>query len=219
MNQTYLEEVEVIRITNGEFIEIKKEDIQGNFDLKVDISTQAIDEAKSQDLGFMLQTQGPNMDPGLEQVILAEIADLKRMPHLAMQIRNYKPEPDPLAIKKQELEIAKLEADIALDQARAKEALARAENVALDTELDATGTSHERNIETSAAQARGNRDLEVTKGLLSGESGSGNIEAAVGFNSLTDAMNGRKTDLPTAPSIPEEPMAPLQSAQPIGIQQ
>lgn len=213
MNQVFLEEKEIVRVTDEEFVEIKRDDLAGNFDLIVDISTQSVDEAKAQDLGFMLQTQGPNMDPGLEQVILAEIADLKRMPHLAERIRSYEPKPNPLDEKLKELQIAKLEADIELDRARAAEALARAENTALDTEMDATGTSHERAIEAAGAQARGNRNLEVTKRLLEGTSAAGNISAAVGFNKLTEAEDSRATDLPTPPQIPPQPLAPLQSVQ------
>lgn len=213
MNQVFLEEKEVVRVTDEEFVEVKRSDLAGNYDLIVDISTQSVDEAKAQDLGFMLQTQGPNMDPGLEQVILAEIADLKRMPHLAERIRSYEPKPNPLDEKLKELQIAKLEADIELDRARAAEAMARAENTALDTELDATGTSHERAIEAAGAQARGNRNLEVTKRLLEGTSAAGNISAAVGFNKLTEAEDSRATDLPTPPQIPPQPLAPLQNVQ------
>ena len=199
MNQKYLKDKEVIRITNEEFIEINKEDLSGNFDLVVDISTQNVDEMKAKDLGFMLQTQGPNMDPGLEQIILAEIADLKRMPHLAERIRSYQPQPDPLEEKQKELTIAKLDADIELDKARALEAQARAENVALETDMNLKGITHNRNLENSGAQARGNRDLEVTKKLLEGNTAAGNIEAAVGYNKITEANNEQDTDLPLAP--------------------
>lgn len=220
MNAHFLEEEEVVRVTNKGFVPIKRNELPGDFDLIVDISTAQLDEQKSKDLGFMLQTQGPNMDPGLEQIILGQIADLKRMPELAEQIRSYKPEPDPLQIKLQELEIVKLEAEIELTRAKALEAEAKAENVALDTELDASGTKHNRGVEMQGAQARGNRDLEVTKALLKGEAASGNIEAGVGFNKLTERSDRTEAQAPTQPVnpvIPQEPqLAPLQSvAQPI----
>jgi hypothetical protein len=219
MNHVYLEEKEIVRVTNKEFVEIKRKDLVGNYDLKIDISTQAMDEAKAQDLGFMLQTQGPNMDPGMQSLIFAEIADLKRMPDFAERIRNYKPEPDPLEVKRRELELRELEADIMLKEAKAIEARARAENISVDTELDATGTSHERAIETAGAQARGNRNLEITKNLLEGTSPVGNIEAAVGYNELTNAKDSRATDLPTAPNLPEEQLNTLQTNNNIGIPQ
>ncbi len=39
------------------------------------------------------------------------------------------------------------------------------------------------------AQVSGNRDLEVTRALLKGEGPSGNIEAGVGFNKITDDVD------------------------------
>jgi hypothetical protein len=77
--------------------------------------------------------------------------------------------------------------------------------------------THEREVEKMGAQARGNRDLEVTKALLSGESPSGNIQAGVGFNSLVEAKDERETTPKLGsgfsdPSMVPEfdaPMAPL----------
>ena len=217
MNAYFLEEKEVIRVTNREFVEIKRRDLAGAFDLLVDISTAQVDEQKSQDLGMMLQTIGPDMDPGLSKIILGQIADLKRMPDLAEQIRAYEPQPDPLQQRLAELQIEELEAKIALDNARAQEALAQAENKALDTELEATGSKHQRDVEKMGAQARGNRDLEVTKGLLKGETPAGMIEAAVGYNKMVeDSDHIQASPAPVGrPPAPQQtlPMAPLQSAQ------
>lgn len=223
MNAYFLEEREVIRVTNKEFVEIRKEDLAGNFDLIVDISTAQLDEQKSQDLGMMLQTIGPDMDPGLSKIILGEIADLKRMPHLAEKIRAYEPQPDPLQVRLRELEIEEKEAKIALDKARALEAQANAERKSLDTELEATGSKHQRDVEKMGAQARGNRDLEVTKGLLKGETPAGMIEAAVGYNKMvedSDRIQGQPNPVGRPPQPqPTLPMAPLQSAQGLQPQQ
>jgi hypothetical protein len=218
MNAFFLEEKEVIRVTNREFIEIKRKDLSGAFDLIVDISTAQVDEQKSQDLGMMLQTIGPDMDPGLSKIILGQIADLKRMPELAEQIRSYEPQPDPLQQRLAELQIEELEAKIELDKARAAEAMAQAENKALDTELEVTGSKHQRDVEKMGAQARGNRDLEVTKGLLKGETPAGQIEAAVGYNKMVEDSDRQqaKPEVPLGrPPAPEQtlPMDPPQSLQ------
>jgi len=218
MNAFFLEEKEVIRVTNREFVEIKRKDLSGAFDLIVDISTAQVDEQKSQDLGMMLQTIGPDMDPGLSKIILGQIADLKRMPELAEQIRSYEPQPDPLQQRLAELQIEELEAKIELDKARAAEAMAQAENKALDTKLEVTGSKHQRDVEKMGAQARGNRDLEVTKGLLKGETPAGQIEAAVGYNKMVEDSDRQqaKPEVPLGrPPAPEQtlPMAPLQSLQ------
>jgi hypothetical protein len=233
MNAQFLEEQEVIRVTNSEFIEIKRKDLAGDFDLIVDISTAQVDQSKAEDLSFMLQTVGPDMEPGLRQMILADIADLKRMPDLANRLRTYEPKPDPYMEEMKKLEMEKLKSEIAYNYSRASKSEADAEHVALDTELEATGTKHQRTVEQQGAQARGNRDLEVTKGLLGGETPAGNIEAAVGFNKLTeeaDRQQASSNSRPFQPLVPPQgnpaPLAPLGTvnqqpnpAQPLALPQ
>lgn len=203
MNAKFLSEEEVVRVTNEEFVKIKREDLAGNFDIIVDISTASVDEAKANDLGFMLQTVGPNIDPNMTSIILAEIADLKRMPSLAEQIRTYQPQPDPLAEKLKELEIRKLEVQLTLDEAKIEELTAKAANIRVDTELDASGTRHDRATENQGAQASGNRDLEVTKSLLEGNTPAGNIEAAVGFNELVKPQKKQEPGQIPQPQQPD----------------
>lgn len=199
MNSEFLSDKEVVRVTNKQFITINREDIKGNFDLIVDISTAEVDNAKAQDMGFMLQTLGPNMDPKISMMILSEIAELKRMPALAEQLRNYQPQPDPLAIEEKQLEIEKLkmeiqklQSDIAYNNARVQETLAKADAENIDTQLTVDGTKHQRELEKQKAQARGNQNLEVAKALLKplkeGESAP-NVAEAIGFNTLTDLNN------------------------------
>lgn len=199
MNTEFLSEKEVIRVTNKEFVTVYREDLVGNFDLEVDISTAEVDNAKSQDLGFMLQTIGPNLDQKISLTLLSEIALLKRMPALAEKLRTWEPAPDPLAQKKAELEIAKLEAELGeiksradLNAAKAQEAMASKDLKDLDFVEQETGTKHARDIDRQTAQSEGNQNLQITKALLApskqGE-GKPNVEAAVGFNQLSDSLN------------------------------
>ena len=133
MNAVFLSDEEVVRVTNRQFITIKREDLKGDFDLEVDISTTEIDESKAQDLGFMLQTIGPNLDPQIMLYILGEIADLKRMPALAERLRTYKPQPDPMAeqmkqlqLEEQQLKNEKLKSEVAENYAQAQKYQAEA---------------------------------------------------------------------------------------------
>ena len=70
------------------------------------------------------------------------------------------------------------------------------------------------------AQAKGNRARDVTLGLLKGDTPPQNIEAAVGYNTLIerkDEMKSKdvpKVPQPYVPPMGQEPLAPLQSAQP-----
>lgn len=198
MNAEFLSEEEVIRVTNRNFIAIRREDIKGNFDLKVDISTSEIDNIKAQDLGFMLQTLGPNMDPSITMMILAEIADLKRMPMLAERLRTWKPQPDPIAeqmkqleLQKLQMEVEKLRSEVIHNQARAEKAYAEAEAEGVDTQQNIDGTKHLRELQKQQAQARGNQQLEVTKALLKPhkmDEVDPDIEAAIGYNSISDQL-------------------------------
>lgn len=213
MNQEFLTEEEVVRVTNTQFVTVRREDLAGEFDLEVDISTPEVDEAKAQDLNFMLQTNGNNMDHGMRTILLSEIAILKRMPKLAKQIRDYQPQPDPMQVKIQELEIQKLELEnqklqmemmeiqsrvpeiqskAQLNMAKAREIRSTADLKDLDFVETETGTKHAREMQKTSAQARANQDLAVTKALLlpkkEGEK-EGNITAAVGYNRLSDMNN------------------------------
>lgn len=198
MNSEFLTEEEVVRVTNEEFETVLREDLAGNFDLEVDIATAEVDNAKAQDLGFMLQTLGPNMDPSITMEILAQIAELKRMPELAHKLRNYKPQPDPIQeqIKQAELqkalmEVEKLRSEVELNKAKTQEAMANADKKNLDFVEQETGTAHAREMEQQKAQSRGNQNLEITKALTKptkeGESRP-DIEAALGFSKLSDSI-------------------------------
>ena len=198
MNAEFLSEEEVVRVTNKQYVTIKREDLKGNFDLKVDISTAEVDNAKAQDLGFMLQTLGPNMDSSITMMILSEIAELKRMPVLAEKLRTYQPQPDPLAVQEKQLEIEKLKAEIAKlqsetmkNQAMAGKAQTEAQGQAIDNVLTESGVKHTQEMEKQQAQSRGNQNLEIIKGLLKpikqGEQAP-NIDAAIGYNAISDKI-------------------------------
>jgi len=209
MNAVFLSAEEVIRVTNEEFVTVKREDLVGNFDLEVDISTAEVDSQKAQDLAFMLQTIGNNMDISITLMILAEIATLKRMPALAKKLLSFKPQKSPEQQKMEELQIAKLEAEveevkskIRLNDAKAEEAKANKDAKDLDFVETETGTKHAREMEKQRGQAEGNQDLEVTKALLksrkqaNGGESKPDIDAAVGYNTISSAKDDPRATLP-----------------------
>lgn len=202
MNQEFLSAEEVIRVTNEDFITVRRDDIQGNFDIKVAIATADEDNAKANDLSFMLQTMGNNMDAGMSKMILSKIARLRRMPDLAHAIETFQPQPDPLAQREQMARIALLEAQVAETQTGAQKNQAQANNQNAQaglnqskkdkTDLDyveqETGTTHARDIDRISQQSEANANADVTKGILQmgkkdGPSVSA-IQAAVGFNQV-----------------------------------
>jgi len=182
MNAEFLSEEEVVRITNDEFITIRRDDLPGNFDLKLAISTAEEDNQKAQELAFMLQTMGNNMDPSMSKMILSDIARLRKMPDLAKKIEAYEPQPDPVQQKLAELEIALKESEIQLNQAKVQDLMAQAQlagaksgteqvkqgNIQSDTDqknLDfveqESGVKQERDLQKHGEQARSQAQLKL----------------------------------------------------------
>lgn len=205
MNAVFLSEKEVVRITNEQYVEINREDLKGNFDIEVDINTAEIDNQKSQDLSFMVQTLGNTVDQTITLSLVAKIAELKRMPDLAHELRTWQPQPDPmeeqlkqLAIQKAQLENEELQSKIALNMAKAKEAASAGDLKDLDYLEQESGTKHARDMEKQKAQSQGNQNLQITKALTTpikeGET-TPNISAAVGYNTLTHGNSIPERDL------------------------
>jgi hypothetical protein len=121
MNAAFLSEEEVIRVTNEEFVPVKRDDLMGNYDLRLSISTAEADNQKAEELAFMLQTTAQSMGPTFSQMILSEIARLRKMPDLSKRIAEFQPEPNPIEQKRAELEVALLEAQVANESAKASE--------------------------------------------------------------------------------------------------
>jgi hypothetical protein len=160
MNAVNLSDEEVIRITDNEWVSINRDELAGEYDLSISVSTPEADQEQAQDLGFMLQTIGPNMDPALQQVILGKIARLKKMPDLATQIEEYKPEPDPMDAKIKELQVQLLEAQVANEQAKGIENQADAANKQADAELTRAKTVTEEAKTRSLNSSSDMQDLE-----------------------------------------------------------
>lgn len=184
MNAMFLTEADFVRVTNTKFVPVRPDDLAGEFDLKISISTAEEDAAKIQQLTFLLQTGQQTMPFEFVQMTYAKIAKLSKMPDLAHFIENYQPEPDPVQQKMQELELAKLGADIAEAEARAAEARAkervynaevgvreaRAADIQsktdksnLDFFKDANGVKQNEELERIAAQGAANERIQDKK--------------------------------------------------------
>lgn len=117
-NSEFLSEEEVVRVTNSEFVPIRRDDLAGNIDIDIAISTAEDNSMKMQELTFLLQTLGNTLPFELTQKVLAQIARLSRQPELEKDIEAFKPQPDPMAEQMKQLEMAKLQAEVQYLQAR-----------------------------------------------------------------------------------------------------
>lgn len=187
MNQVFLTDEEVVRVTNEQFVAVRKDDLKGEFHLKLTISTAEEDNLKAEELAYMLQTLGNSVDWGIVKIILSDIAELRKMPDLAMKIREYEPQPDPIAQQKAQLELMLLQAQIATEQAKAaqygaksnldtskigtEQAKARvlssdADNKDLQFVQEESGVNQERNLQAIDRQIRGQMRAQQQQSLL-----------------------------------------------------
>ena len=184
MNAEFLEDTEIIRITNEEFVSIDRNDLGGKYDIKLNISTAEADEQKASELSFMLQTVGNNMPIEMTQMILADIAKLRKMPELAKRIEEYQPEPDPLVQEKAQLEIELLRAQIFNEQAKGQE---NAVDVDLKKAKTATEEAKARNLHTGSDK----NDLD----FIEQESGVANArEQEASTRKHAQTMEGKEHD-------------------------
>ena len=147
-NYAFLEEEEIIRITNEEFVPIRRDDLDGNIDIDITISTAEDNSAKAQELSFLLQTMGPNQDFEINKLLMGQIAKLSRMPDLEKQIMNHQPQPDPMAEQAKQIEMQKMMLDLELMQAEIADKKARAgENL-----IDATLKANKARVEEAKAR-------------------------------------------------------------------
>lgn len=184
LNQELLDDEEIIRITNEDFVAVQREALAGDVDLVVDITSLDEDNVKAQELAFMLQTMGPSGDPAIAMKILTKIARLRKMPDLAKEFEEYEPQPDPiqeqlqqLELQKAQLELQKLQAEIAakyadaeLDKAKAAKEQSATDQANLDFVEQETGVTQERNKELQGVQAKANMQLEREKFALQEQS-------------------------------------------------
>lgn len=100
-NQAFLEEEEVVRITNG-FTKIRRDDLAGNFDLIVDVSTPEKDNDTAEKLYKLMQTNAASMDPKLAAIHYIKLAELWKLPDLARKVQEVADAPAPAPDPRQE---------------------------------------------------------------------------------------------------------------------
>lgn len=174
MNAEFLDETEVVRITDEQFTAIQRDKLAGHYDLKLDITTAEEDNIKAQELAFMLQTMGNNLEPQMAKMILADIARLRKMPALAKRIEEYEPQPDPMEQQIKQLEAAKLQAEIAeiqsrtqenlqeanLDEAKAEQVRSQTDKTNLDFVEQESGVTQARDLQKIERQAESQAELK-----------------------------------------------------------
>ena len=156
MNQVWLSDEEILRITDEDFIAIKRSDLAGSFDLTLDVSTAEADNQKASELAFMLQTIGQSVPYDITKLILSKIADLRKLPDLSKAISEFVPQPDPMVVQQQQLQMELLKAQIQNEYAKA------AENE-VDRELKAARVQNELAKAGKVSSERDKLDLDYVE--------------------------------------------------------
>lgn len=184
MNAEFLDEKEVVRVTDEQFVEVRRDDLAGNYDVKLKIATAEEQQLKAQELAFMLQTMGNSLPFDMTKMILSEIARLRKMPELAHSIDNYQQQPDPMQQQMQQIEMQKLMAEVeelrsrvVENQANAQLDQAKAQNLGSDTDLknldyveQESGVKQERDLQKMSAQAEAQTKMKVVEHSLKQDS-------------------------------------------------
>jgi hypothetical protein len=167
-NAEFLEDEEVVRVTNSEFVPVRRDDLAGAIDIDLSIATAEDNAAKSQELSFLLQTMGQSLPFDVTKHIMADIMELMRMPDKAERLRTFEQPQDPmmeqmkqLEMMRLQMEIKKMEADIADKYARAAE-----------NEIDAKLKTQKVQVEANKARLLGSQADKLDLDWLAKESGA-----------------------------------------------
>ena len=154
-NSEFLSDEEVIRVTEDIFEPVRRDDLAGNIDIDITISTSEDNANKASELGFLLQTLGNTMPFEMTQMVLSKIVKLYKLPDLEKAVKEYKPQPDQYQEQMKQIDLQRAmlileelkagigekqsqarenDADVMLKQAKAQGELAKTEKTKSETD-------------------------------------------------------------------------------------
>jgi hypothetical protein len=145
----FVEPIQMVEMF-GDYVQITRDDLKGDYDIAIKVTTEMNKQTQIQQLNLMMQQAqaiGEGAPPQAINKLVAEMLDLFDKPGLAEEFRNYKPQPNQMAIQNQQLELAKLQAEIEeirartqyefmYKQAQTKEKLSKADSQDIGTILE-----------------------------------------------------------------------------------
>lgn len=145
-NKVYLSDKEVMRIS-GEYIPFTRDDIDGSYDIDITVGVDGVEENKANQMTMLMQQIGGlsgNVDPSIIHDLLAKLSDIWGFPDIAQKLENPpQPQPNPLQEKIAQLEVEKLEAEIAKIKSETHENMADANGKNVTSKLRAYGLTED----------------------------------------------------------------------------
>ena len=182
MNGIWLNETETIAISKTQFVDVNRDELQGDFFLAVGVKSPSEAEGKAQQLTFVAQTLGAEADWGIRKIFISEICRLYGLDSMLTAITNYEPQPDENAIKLQQLQMQELQSKIDKNTAEAEyyrsrgnfveaqvdDVTAAADQKSLDFIEQEQGIKHARQKEIVEAQAKEQNKGKYMSEMLKG---------------------------------------------------
>lgn len=183
MNQVWLNEEEVVAVTQNEFVPIKREELAGDFFLNVSIKSNSEAEGKAQQLTFVAQTLGAEADWGLRKIFITEICRLYNLDSMLTALQSYEPQPDPMQQQMQQLQMQELQAKIDkltaeaeyfrsrgnFVEAQVEDVQTTTDQKSLDFLEQQSGVKHQRQREIVEAQANAQNRGKIAQELIKGQ--------------------------------------------------
>ncbi len=122
LNKEFITDEKIIALSDGSFETVRPDDLQAAINVKISVSTPELDDKAANDLVFMIQTLGESVPMKVKNMLLADVARLKKRPDLAQALLDIpEPQPTPEEQKIQQLQIQLLEAQVANEIAQGTE--------------------------------------------------------------------------------------------------
>jgi hypothetical protein len=108
LNKKFITDDKIIALSDGSFHTVNPDSLDADISIKISVSTPEMDDKKANDIAFLIQTLGDSVDYKTKQLMLSEVARLKKRPDLAQALLDV-PEPQP---SQQELELHQLQVEL-----------------------------------------------------------------------------------------------------------
>jgi len=106
--QVFASPEEVVNVTDEGYIAIRREDVQGEFNIVIDVSTPSKDAEIAESLSYVIQTLGDSVGPAIKNMMVADMLRLKGRPDVAKQVEEYKPQPSEAQQKMEQMQMDNL---------------------------------------------------------------------------------------------------------------
>ncbi len=160
-NSEFLDDDTIFEI-NGEFLQVNREQLEGQHDFEVRIGMDSQNQAKIQQINMMMQQldNSGGADASIRKELVSEFFDAMGKNEMAEKIRNTPdPQPSPQEVQMMELDIAMKAAEVEKVKADAQLKAAQAQQIALN--LDGQGDMQKAQMDMQIDMMKAESDIQL----------------------------------------------------------